>query len=273
MQNNPPEGITPQIRPGARWVLMELQQSPEHNGPLTNKKVREAVAYALDKNEVIEGLTWGNGAVENQIYPKGHKWYFEDVSDPYVDANVDKARELLKEAGFADGVKLTMVVRNQSFHQNFATLVQAQLAQAGIDVELKVLDIAAHREAIRKPTWDLNVGEYSFLPDPHWRYRTAFSTKSATNYGHYSNEKVDKLLADAGAETDADKRRAMYREVLQTVNDDVGIVFFGHLPISKASQARLQNFTTNCQGDTIWSAGGASHAWFEGGKNKEQAGK
>jgi hypothetical protein len=52
----------------------------------------------------------------------------------------------------------------------------------------------------------------------------------------------------------------MYREALKLINEDGVILFFSHLPIVKASRKGLENFVTNCQGDTRWANGGASHA-------------
>jgi ABC-type transport system substrate-binding protein len=268
-KNKSPDWMTAQIRAGARWIFMQLQQSKKHNGPLQDIKIRQAVAYAIDKSEILDGLTWGISTVENQVYPKGHTWYFKDLPDPYAKANLKKAKKLLAEAGYPNGLNLSMIVRNQTDHLDFATLVQAQLKRAGIKVTFRVLDYAAHRKAARKPTWDLNLGHYSFLPDPHWRYRTQLASKERTNYGKFNNKKVDKLFKDATGETDAKKRRAMYREAVTLINKDVGIIFFGHMPIAKASRKGLKNFVSNCQGDTRWSDGGAAHAWFANGKDSK----
>ena len=264
-----PDWMTPQIRQGARWIFMHLQQDKKHNGPLQHKKVRQALAHAIDKQEILDGLTWGISSVENQIYPKGHLWYFKDIPDPYAKPNVKKAKQLLAEAGYPNGVTLDMIVRNQTDHLNFATLVQAQVKKAGITVKFRVLDYAAHRKAVRRPKWDINVGHYSFLPDPHWRYRTLLQSKSATNYGRFNNKKVDTLFKKAGGETDEKKRRAMYREALLLINEDVGKIFIGHMPIAKASRKGLKNFVSNCQGDTRWADGGAAHAWFANGKDSK----
>jgi ABC-type transport system substrate-binding protein len=264
-----PSWLTAQVRPGARWLFMQFQQGKKHNGPLQDVRVRKAVAYAIDKQEIVDGLTWGIATVENQVYPKGHKWYFKGLPDPYAKPDVAKAKALLKEAGFANGLELSMIVRNQTDHLNFATLAQAQLKKAGIKVKFRVLDYAAHRKATRKRKWDLNVGHYSFLPDPHWRYRTQLASKERTNYGKYSNKKVDKLFKAAAGETNAKKRRAMYLEAAKIINADVGVMFFGHIPIAKASRSGLKNFKTNCQGDTRWAYGGAAHAWFANGKDSK----
>ena len=262
-----PDWMTPQIRRGSRWIFMQLQQ--KHKGPLQDKRVRQAVAYALDKKEILDGLTWGLASPENQIYPPGQKWYFKNVPDPYAKGNVKKAKQLMAEAGYTDGIELTMIIRNQTFHLNFGTLVQAQLKKAGIKVKFRVLDYAAHRKAARKKNWDLNLGNYSFLPDPDWRYRTQLESRASANFGSYKNKKVDKLFKKSRGETDPKKRRAMYREALQLINEDGVILFFGHLPLAKASRKGLKNFVTNCQGDTRWAYGGASHAWFENGKDSK----
>jgi glutathione transport system substrate-binding protein len=270
IRKNKPDWIKPQIEAGARWIFMHVQQSKKQDGPLRNKKVRQAVAHAIDKKEILQGLTWGIASVENQIFPPGHKWYHKNIPDPYAKPNVKAAKKLLAEAGYKDGVTLSMLVRNQTDHVDFATLVQAQLKKAGIKVVFKVLDYAAHRKVIRNPKgWDLSVGHYSFQPDPHWRYRSLLSSKSRTNYGKWKNKEADKLWAKADTVADYKKRLAIYRKALLILNGDVGKIFIGHMPNAKASRKGLNNYVSNCQGDTRWASGGAAHAWFANGKDSK----
>ena len=163
-----------------------------------------------------------------------------------------------------------MLVRNQTDHVDFATLVQAQLKKAGIKVVFKVLDYAAHRKVIRSPKgWDMSVGHYSFQPDPHWRYRSLLSSKSRTNYGKWKSKEADKIWKKAGAEPNFKKRKALYRKALLVLNEDVGKIFIGHMPNAKASRKGLKNLTANCQGDTRRASGGAPHAWFANGKDSK----
>ncbi len=212
----------------------------------------------------------GIASEENQIYQPGNKWYHKNIPDPYAKPNVKAAKKLLAEAGYKDGVTLSMLVRNQTDHVDFATLVQAQLKKAGIKVVFKVLDYAAHRKVIRNPKgWDLSVGHYSFQPDPHWRYRSLLSSKSRTNYGKWKNKEADKLWAKADTVADYKKRLAIYRKALLILNGDVGKIFIGHMPNAKASRKGLNNYVSNCQGDTRWASGGAAHAWFANGKDSK----
>ena len=270
IQKNKPEWIKPQIESGARWIFIHLQQGKKHNGPLRNKKVRQAIAQALDKKEILQGLTWGISTIENQIFPPGHRWYHKDIPDPYAKGNPAAAKKLLAEAGYPDGLTISMLVRNQTDHVDFATLVQAQLKKAGIKVVFKVLDYAAHRKVIRSPKgWDMSVGHYSFQPDPHWRYRSLLSSKSRTNYGKWKNKEADKIWKKAAAEGNFKNRKALYRKALLVLNEDVGKIFIGHMPNAKGSRKGLNNFIANCQGDTRWAYGGAAHAWFANGKDSK----
>ena len=270
IQKNKPESINPQLESGARWIFIHQQQGKKHNGPLRNKKVRQAIAQALDKKEILQGLTWGISTIENQIFPPGHRWYHKDIPDPYAKGNPAAAKKLLAEAGYPDGLTISMLVRNQTDHVDFATLVQAQLKKAGIKVVFKVLDYAAHRKVIRSPKgWDMSVGHYSFQPDPHWRYRSLLSSKSRTNYGKWKNKEADKIWKKAAAEGNFKNRKALYRKALLVLNEDVGKIFIGHMPNAKGSRKGLNNFIANCQGDTRWAYGGAAHAWFANGKDSK----
>jgi len=260
IKKNPPKWMTPGIKAGSRWWWFQMQQ--KHKGPLRDKRVRMAIAHAFDKQAIMDGLTWGMASVENQVFPPGTNWYFKNLPDPYKKANVKKAKALLAEAGFAKGLTLNTIVRNRTEVLNFATLAQAQLKKVGINLKLRVMDYGAHRKTTKKKKYDTNVGHYSFQPDPHWRYQTQFSTGARSNNPAYSNKEVDKLMKKAAGELDKKKRRAMYRKVVELINKDVVVLFFGHQPIAQASRKELKNFVTNCNGDTQWAYGGASNAWF-----------
>ncbi len=255
-----PPGIVTAIKGGVRWFFLMFQTQ---RGPLKDVRVRQAIASALDKKAIMDGLTWGIATPEAQPYFRGSEWYFP-IKDPYAKPDLEKARRLLREAGYEKGVQLVTIVRNETVIMNLATLAQAQLKKAAIDLKLELIDRATHTARQEKGDWDVNPGHLAFYSDPDNIYGDYMYGKSLrSNYGRYNNPEYDKLMEEGRRISDTAKRKEIYRKGLEILTRDVPYVFLGHLPVAQASRSRLKNMKTNCRGDVRWSGGGADHAWIE----------
>ena len=260
LKKNPPSGVVPAIKPGVRWFYLMLQTQ---HGPLKDVRVRQAIAYAMDKKGVMDGLTWGIATPEAQPYAPGSQWYFP-IQDPYAKPDLERARKLLKEAGYEKGVQLDTIVRNETIIMNLATLAQAQLKKAGIELKFQVMDRATHQARQEKGDWDVNPGHLAYYSDPDGVYGDYMYGKSPrTNYGRYVNPEYDKLIEEARRISDTAKRKELYRKGLEFLTRDVPYVFFGHLPVAQAARSQVKNMKTNCRGDVRWFGGGVDHAWIE----------
>ena len=114
--------------------------------PFNNKKLRQAIAYALDKKEIMQAAYFGLADTADQRFPTGHFWYFADVPVPQYDPN--KARALLKEAGYKGETLELMGNRGEVADIEGAT-IQAQLKRVGVKVEIKILERASALELRR----------------------------------------------------------------------------------------------------------------------------
>ena len=260
IQAKPPKGITPSFKPGARWFYLNLNLS---KGPLKDIRLRQALAYAIDKKALMDGITWGIATPEAQAYYPGSTWYFKDVEDPYSEGNPEKARALMKEAGYEKGVDLVTIVRNETVILNLATLAQAQLKKVGINLKFQVMDRAAHRKRQGKGEFDVNPGHLTYVPDPDGLYYRFFRKGQRNNYAKWDSAEYNALVDEGRATADNAKRRVIYRKAVDLINKDLPHLFLGHLPIFQAARTHLKNMNTNCRGDVRWSDGGVTHAWLE----------
>lgn len=260
IRKNPPAGIELSVRGGVRWVHLQLNCG---KGPTKDLRVRQAIAYAIDKKAIMDGLTWGIAPPESQIYPPGNQWYVEGLKDPYVVADLAKARQLLKEAGYEKGVQLNAIVQNETFVMNLAMLAQANLKRAGIDLQIEILDRAAHQARQTKHQFDVNPTHLTFISDPDSIYYDYFASKGDHNYPDYNNPEYDKLIEEGRRTFEVVRRKEIYRRALELINQDLPDIFLGHYPNAQASRTYLKNMKTNSRGDTAWSEGGACHAWIE----------
>lgn len=211
----------------------------------------------------MEGLTWGTATPEAQIYAPGSQWYVEGLKDPYREADLAKARQLLKEAGFEKGLQISAIVRNETFIVNLATLVQGNLKKAGIDLQLELIDRASHEARQNKGQFDISPTHLNYVPDPDGLYHYYFHSKALQNDSGYNNPEFDKLVEEGRRTFDPAKRKMTYRRALELLNRDLPHIFLGHYPVAQASRAYLKNMRTNARGDVAWSGGGASYAWID----------
>lgn len=244
------------IQPGVHWrVLIMNNRKP----PFDNIKLRQAVFYAIDREECMQAITWGFGGVVNQIWPKDSFWHMPfDVPK----ADLAKAKALLKEAGYPNGIDVTLECKPAFLP--VAEVVQDQLKRANIRAKIGVLDWASLKPRMKKYDYHMAVSGAGWYSDPDARYGRFYSKDGPANYfaGGYENSQVENLLAQGREETGPEKRKAIYTEIYQIVNEEIPHVMLFMLPMTHAWNKRVQNFNFSKQGDLIFKGGGLPYVWL-----------
>jgi len=233
--------------------------------PFDNKKLRQAIAYAIDKKEILHAAYFGFGEVSDQRYPKGHAWYIEGV--PSYSYNPEKAKALLTEAGYV-GQPLEILTENLDVTEAEATALQAQLKRIGINVKVKILEAGSYTEVARRGEFEIRPGGGSFDDDPSVTYTPQLACeqdlkKRMNNLSGYCNKEMNALLEKAAAELNLEKRRALFKQILGKMLDDVPEIYLGFVPRFFATREFVKNFTTNSDGGFRWWGGGMNHAWLD----------
>ncbi len=205
--------------------------------PFNDKKVRQAINYAINKDEVIKGVLLGLGEPISSPYKPGTRW-----SDPSLSLmNIDpkKALNLLKEAGYKmsadnflvkDGKALEFeIITNQNKQREMtAVLIQRRLKEIGIKVSIRVIEWASFVNRFIKPgDFDVVVLGWSLSLDPD-QFNIWHSSQQGPgqfNFVGYDNKKVDQLLEKGRRELDLDKREKIYHEFSQQLLEDSPIVY------------------------------------------------
>ena len=202
---------------------------------LADKRVRQAISYAIDRDFVVKNLSTGAQRVSTGPLHSGSPFYSADV-EKYA-FNLAKAGALLDAAGLkagADGKRLALTCDSTSSgdQRTLAEYLRPALSKIGIDLTV--------RFAPDFPTWARRVGEHDFelttdsvwnWGDPvigvHRTYQTSNIRKGViwSNTQQYSNAKVDDLMARAGVERDQAARKKLYAEMQKIVVDDCPIAF------------------------------------------------
>jgi peptide/nickel transport system substrate-binding protein len=199
--------------------------------PLDDARVRQAIAYALDRDEFL--ALFGEPVAAN-VYSQVPAQFLaggltqKEVAELGLEYAVDrdKARELLAEAGFADGFSLEMVSsERESYLKNYQSM-QAQLAEIGIDIKINVVDHSGMHSLIREDVnpiviyvaWRPNADVY-LTRFYHSDSIVVTGAKPDTNFSHY--EGIDDLIETARVELDADKQVDMWKEAQIKILEDM----------------------------------------------------
>lgn len=215
--------------------------------PFSDRRVRQAVAYAVDKDEIVQGAFWGLGVTANQKMPAGSPWHFPL---PERKRDLDRARQLLREAGFSGGLRAKFIVFREG--EDVAQIIDRQLRQAGIAVEIQRLDLASASLEAQEGRHELRTQGGDYDSDPDLTYNPYFHTekgpRATLNLSHYSNPQLDRLLEIGRVTLDPAKRKAIYREVVEILHEDLPVLWLVMTPYAYAFGPRVKDFETDSQG-------------------------
>jgi peptide/nickel transport system substrate-binding protein/oligopeptide transport system substrate-binding protein len=218
--------------------------------PFDNPKVREAVMYAIDRQTLIDKLYYGTGIPAKGILAPGLAGYNPDL--PGFEYNPEKAKALLKEAGFADGFDMVLTqTANSPSTLKINEALQAMLADVGIRAEIKQMDSAAW-SGTRK---EGKLGSYftswsADYNDPDNFIYTFFAPQnSVARSWNYENKAVQDDLEKARSMTDMAARYKLYQDIEnQIVYKDFAYVPLFHLNHLFVVQPKVQNFKPSWNG-------------------------
>jgi len=186
-------------------------------------RVRQAFAGGVDRNEYANALLEGNAVPAYSWIPPGMPGHEPEVGQQFADA-LDESRALIAEAG-AEGIEVTLMVPEASTAVLTAEWLQAQWQEnLGVTVTLDVRETAAFRAAYASGEFQISVGGWGAdYPDPQ-NWLPPFASTSPLNFGNYSNERFDELIALAAAEVDFEERLALYEEAHRLLIDEAGVM-------------------------------------------------
>jgi len=192
-------------------------------GPLADVRVRQAISYAINRENVALAAEFGNAAVTQDPIPSSSSWDFSYA--PY-DYDPDRARQLLAEAGYADGFE--MEIMPTTFIEatiRAAQVIQADLAAVGIRGSIRTLEWAEWLQEQGDGNYDTYVCSWNGLIDPDDYFYAQHRTGEVFNFTGYSNPTVDELLDEARMLPDADARRPLYEQVNRAIVDDAPYIY------------------------------------------------
>lgn len=212
--------------------------------PLNDVRVRQAINYAIDKDAVIEGVFDGYATkLYSNFSPVMAVYYNDQLEDTYP-TDIEKAKELLKEAGYENGFDLTITVpANYTSHVDTALIFADQLAQVGINVQVETIEWATWLEDVySNAQYESTIIGLTGKLDPD-SVLGRFETTYSKNFFKFSDARYDELIQAARVELDETKRADMYKECQQILNEQAAAVFVCDPNLTVACRKDLKGYT------------------------------
>ncbi|WP_366656006.1 ABC transporter substrate-binding protein [Fodinicurvata sp. EGI_FJ10296] len=236
-----------QAGPHVWFLILNMREEP-----FDDVRVRQAVNYAIDKETMVNDVLQGTATVADSVVPPAFAWAYNDQLEGYPH-DPDRARELLEEAGYGDGVDVTFLVTQGGSGMldpvAMGTAIQADLAEVGINAEIESYEWNTYLGIVNPGLeGEGHMAQMSWMtndPDtlPFLTLRTeAMPDNGGFNSGYYSNPEVDDLLEQARRSTDQDDRAALYREVQEIVNEDAPLAIIANWQQNAVTTTAVENF-------------------------------
>lgn len=221
-------------------------------GPFADKRVRQAINYAIDKKALVDQILQGTAEVASGPTPPAFSWAYNDSLQPYP-YDPEKAKALLKEAGH-EGADLTFYVTEGGSGMldpvPMGSAIQADLAEIGLNVTIETYEWNTFLGKVNPGLeGKADMAEMAWMtndPDtlPYLALRTdAWPDKGGFNSGYYSNPEVDKLLEAARSATDQAKRAELYQKMQEIVYEDAPWAFIANWKQNAATSDLVSGFS------------------------------
>jgi peptide/nickel transport system substrate-binding protein len=214
---------------GLGWALTLNTTMP----PLDNPQVREAMAYAVDREAAAQVMTGGRGQASYQLFGADSPGFLEELEGSY-EYDPDRARSLLSDAGFADGVTFGSVIGAQAAqYVQWGEFLQSQLEEAGIHMDLELVDQARTIPMIYRERTAASVplgpaGMNAAVTDT--TIRNSFLADGGTNATGEDMPGVRELLDQAGREANLDDARQYYQDINRITQEQLWVLPFTTSP-------------------------------------------
>ena len=213
---------------GGNWQCVHFNVAKE---PFTDKNLRKAVAFAIDRKEIVERVEFGEAIVAHgPISPPMGVFYdpaFErGKNGQYFD--LEQAKQLAKQSKHASGVDVSLLVGNQGTAPRLAEMLQAQLAKIGVRVKIEIADAPTFRRRwLQEKQWDLVVLRWDADLDPDETLYPELHSGEAWNAGKWASKDFDAAVEAARSENDGKKRKKAYDDAVKAIVEDapVGIIY------------------------------------------------
>ena len=213
--------------------------------PFNDVNVRKAMNYAVDVDEIMDYVSDGSGSkVGTSIYPNFGKYFDKDLTEVY-NPNLETAKELMAKSAYPDGFNMTITVpSNYDQHVDTALVLKNQLAQIGINAEIKEVDWETWLNDVyfgRK--YDATVIGVDAANLSANALLSRFTSDASDNFTNYNNAAYDEAFKNAVSSADDETATKYYKECAEILNSDAANVYIQDLPDFVALNKKYEGYS------------------------------
>lgn len=243
-QANVDEGINvvSAVSMGYQGITFNVGNGDKGDSPWgTDARLRQAFSYAVDRDAINQVVFEGAYAAGNQPFPATSPWY--DADYPVEGRDVEKAKALLAEAGYPDGIDLVVQVPNTTIPLQLMQVIQSMTAEAGINIEIVSKEFATLLSDQTAGDYEASQIGWSGRVDPDGNIHQFVTTGGGINDSGYSNATVDDALNAARTQADTASRKAQYDIARDVLINDAPLVYLYHESWITALDAGIEGYT------------------------------
>lgn len=212
--------------------------------PFNDVKVRQAICYALDRQGILDMVAGGRGTIiDTNMFPAFTKYYNAELKDTYA-YNTNKAKELLADAGYANGFTFTITVpSNYQYHVDTAQIIVEQLKAIGITAKIQLVEWNSWLEDVYS---NRNYQATIIGLDSNLAPRDSverFESTAKNNFINYNNPQFDETFAKAIASTVDEEKVEYYKQLQAYLTNDAASAYIQDPPLLVAVNKKLSGYT------------------------------
>ncbi len=224
---------------GLGYYYLTFNLAPNAPKALKDKRVRQAIELAIDRDAINQVVGAGMFTPANQPMPKSGSYYDSDLK--MSKRNVAQAKALLKAAGY-EKIDVTLTFGNNTISNQMAQLLQAMLSEVGVNLKLRPTDYAAALDEAHRGDFELLYLGWSGRVDPDGNLYPFVTCKGSLNYGQYCNPEIDRLLDEARTKSTVAERKSLYDAANKILADEDPLVYLYSQPWPFLLSKKIQGF-------------------------------
>lgn len=212
---------------------------------LEDVRVRQAIASAIDKNVVAQAAAPQQHQVIGTIVSGMQETWGLPLNEvPFQERDVERAKELLAEAGYENGFDIDLrIINGYDWMDPAAVAITQQLAEVGIRVNTKKLEIGTWIENFQNRNMGLTFNDWGTQPDPHLLYYRHFRMQpEGVDYRNWNNEEASELFDQAVATSDMEERVELYQQAQRILGESVPTIMLYSPNFLVTTNERLENY-------------------------------
>jgi peptide/nickel transport system substrate-binding protein len=226
---------------GYQGITMNVGNGPNSEEPFgQDARLRQALSLSIDRNALNQVVFEGAFTPGNQPVPPGATFY--DARFPVPERDVEAARALLAESGFADGIELTVQVANNPVQTQVMEVVQAMASEAGIDISIRATEFATLLQQQTAGEYQGSQVGWSGRTDVDGNIHQFVTCEGGINDSGFCDPRVDELLDRARTSNDPQVRKEAYDAAREILNAELPIIYLYHPSWIWAMSANVEGF-------------------------------